>query len=56
MGYDPVKFVSVSKSVLDEMDIVPDPNVDTLFLNKFATERIFFQISAFEISPKAGIA
>jgi hypothetical protein len=37
------------------MNVVSDPNVDALFLNKFPTEGIFFEISAFEVSSEAGI-
>jgi hypothetical protein len=28
MGYDPVELITIAKSVLDEMDVIPDPDVD----------------------------
>ena len=40
--YNPVELVAISKRVLDEVDIVSDPDVDAFFLNEFAAEWILF--------------
>jgi hypothetical protein len=55
MRYDPVELITITKGVLDKMDVIPDPDVDAFFFNKFATEKIFFQIRAFEIGSKTGV-
>ncbi len=56
MRYNPVELVTIARCVLDEMDVVADPNIDTFFFNKFSTKRIFFQIGSLEIGPEASIA
>src|SRR5882724_3758715 len=44
MRYNPVELVTIPKSVLDEMNVVSDPNVDAFFFNEFAAKWIFFEI------------
>jgi len=55
VGYNPIKFVTIPKRVLDEVDVVSDPDIDAFFLNEFAAEGIFFQISSFEVRSEASV-
>ncbi len=53
---DPIELVTVTESVLDEMHIVADPNIDAFLLDEFSAERIVLQIGALEVRAKAGVA
>ena len=53
---DPIELVAVTESVLDQMHIVADPDVDAFLLDEFSAERIVLQIVAFEVRAKAGVA
>jgi hypothetical protein len=56
MSYDPVELVTVTESVLDKMDVIPDPDVNAFFLNKLAAEGIFLEVGAFEIGSETCIS
>jgi hypothetical protein len=55
VGYNPIKFVTIPKRVLDEVDVVSDPDIDAFFLDELAAEGIFFQISSLEIRSEASV-
>lgn len=56
MSDDPVELVTIPKSVLNEMDVIPDPDVDAFFFNELAAEGVFFKIGAFEIGSETSVS
>ena len=52
---DPVEFFAVAQRVLNQMDIVPNPDVHTFFFEKFFVTRVFVKGGAFEECSKASI-
>lgn len=39
---DPVEFVTVAERILNEMHVVPDPDVDAFFLDELPAQGVFF--------------
>lgn len=54
--YLPVELFAITKRILYHMDIMADPDIDTLFLDKLAAEGVLLEKCALEVCSVAGVA
>jgi hypothetical protein len=55
-GQDPIELFATSESVLDDVGVVADPDVDAVVAGKVFTSRLVFQIRPWKVGAKAGVA
>jgi len=52
----PVEFFAVAESVLDQVLVFADPDVDTFLLDKFCSQGVTTEVGAFEERAETGVA